>query len=502
MSTRESIAAPEAPSMRAPAKSGTSTRGFERPSSSPLVFKLAYLGSDVLAITAAHLLAIRAVEHFLRIPQSVLGPFDYHRFYIPFFAVVLYVFEGYKSPELRRPEQELERVCKAVTASFLGLVFFNFVVFRSEPFSRYLMVAWFVFSLFLLLSLRLVLRSVSGALWKAGLFRRRALLLGSAAGLTEYHQLLSIQRHHGYDIAGVLLEPWEIQSASAGIAGIPLMGTAAQWKRVVAETGATVLIVAYGGVPDGEEWVANLREDCKRMRVDVEFYSRTLATAHAQYEHDEFTGCFRFYAASPWSFAWQRFVKRSIDIGVGLIGSAITSLIAPFIWMLINLEDRGPLFYRSAYLAQDGTTRYYLKFRTMLVNADHILQKDESLRSRFTEKQKLVDDPRVTRIGRFLRRYSLDECPQFFSIVTGALSLVGPRTIRREEAVRYGDRLEKLLSRRPGLTGFWQVMGRQTTSYPERVMMDMFYVERWSIWLDVVIIAKTFWTVVKAEGAY
>jgi lipopolysaccharide/colanic/teichoic acid biosynthesis glycosyltransferase len=170
--------------------------------------------------------------------------------------------------------------------------------------------------------------------------------------------------------------------------------------------------------------------------------------------------------------------------------------------VLVNLEERGPLFYRSAYLEQDGSMRYYLKFRTMHVDADRILETDETLRTRFREQQKLIDDPRVTRIGRFLRRSSIDEFPQFFSVLKGDLTFVGPRTIRQEEAPRYGPLLEKLLTVKPGVTGFWQVMGRQTTTYQERVHMDMFYVEHWSIWLDLVIIGKTFWKVVKAEGAY
>src|SRR4029077_1209387 len=178
MSSRESIAAPQAPPMRAPARSGTSTAGFGgRRGSSPLLFKLVYLGSDVLAITVAHLLALKMVEHVLRVPLSALNPFDYYRFYIPFFAVVLYLFEGYKSPELRRPEQELERSCKAVAVSFLGLVPFNFVVFRSEAFSRYLLVSWFALALVLLPTMRFALRTMYEGLWKAGLCRRRALLV-------------------------------------------------------------------------------------------------------------------------------------------------------------------------------------------------------------------------------------------------------------------------------------------------------------------------------------
>jgi lipopolysaccharide/colanic/teichoic acid biosynthesis glycosyltransferase len=220
------------------------------------------------------------------------------------------------------------------------------------------------------------------------------------------------------------------------------------------------------------------------------------------YEHDEFSGCFRFYAQPEWSRTVQRVMKRGIDLTIGLIGSLVTLLLTPVLWVLVNLEEPGPLFYRSAYLGQDGNVRYYLKFRTMHVDADRALEMDPALRARFCEQHKLVDDPRITRIGRILRKFSLDEFPQFFSVLSGNLTFVGPRTIRQEEAVRYGPQLEKLLSVKPGLTGFWQVMGRQTTTYQERVDMDMFYIDRWSIWLDLTIIAKTFWKVLKAEGAY
>jgi exopolysaccharide biosynthesis polyprenyl glycosylphosphotransferase len=461
-----------------------------------------YVGGDLLAITLAHMLAVRVVGHFLHVPITALNPLQYHRFYIPFFAVVLYLFEGYKSPELRRPEQELEQSSKAVAVAFLGLVLFNFVVFRSEAFSRYLLASWFVLACVLLVAMRFTLRGIRKELWRAGLCRRRVVLVGSEAALSEYQQLLSIQRHQGYEVAGVLVDPANAVSPLEA-SYLPKVGSLDQWEQALAKTGATVLIVTTdAGVPGGEEWFGEMLRRCKQLRVDVELYSCVLATANMNYEHDEFSGCFRFYAKSEWSLALQRMLKRGIDVTIGLIGSLVTLLLMPVLWVLVNLEERGPLFYRSAYLGQDGNTRYYLKFRTMHVDADRILETDAALRTRFREQHKLVDDPRITKIGRILRKFSLDEFPQFFSVLVGDLTFVGPRTIRQEEAVRYGSRLEKLLSVKSGLTGFWQVMGRQTTTYEERVHMDMFYVERWSIWLDLVIIAKTFWKVLKAEGAY
>jgi exopolysaccharide biosynthesis polyprenyl glycosylphosphotransferase len=443
----------------------------------------------------AHILAVRVAYYLLHIPANALNPFEYHRFYVPFFAVVLYFFDGYKSPELRRPEQELERSCKGIGVSFLGLVLFNFVVFRPEVFSRYLLVLWFVIACVLVVAVRFTLRAVHERFWKGGWFRRRAILIGSEVNLCEYQELLSIQRHHGYEVVALLADSVETSPQSPPV-------SPDQLEKILLSTEADVVILASSSAPDAHRWLGELLRRCKQLRVDVELYSSGLASAHMNYELDEFSGSFRFHAKSEWSLIAQRIMKRLIDIVVGLVGSVLTLVLMPLIFVFANLEERGPLFYRSAYLAPDGSTLYYLKFRTMRVDADLLLETDSALRARFHEQQKLIDDPRVTKIGRILRKSSLDEFPQFFSVLVGDLTFVGPRTIRSQEAVRYGHRLEKLLSVKPGLTGFWQVMGRQTTTYEERVQMDMFYLDHWSIWLDLVIIAKTFWKVLKAEGAY
>src|SRR5713101_7196162 len=166
MSMRESIAPRETELLRPAPQTVVAERTYARLLAWPPLHKLAYLCGDLLAITLTHMLAVRAVEHFLHVPIGVLNPFEYHRFYIPFFAVVLYLFEGYKSPQLRRPEQELERSCKAVGVSFLGLVLFNFVIFRSEPFSRYLLAFWFALACILLPAMRFALRAIYEKLWK------------------------------------------------------------------------------------------------------------------------------------------------------------------------------------------------------------------------------------------------------------------------------------------------------------------------------------------------
>jgi lipopolysaccharide/colanic/teichoic acid biosynthesis glycosyltransferase len=200
--------------------------------------------------------------------------------------------------------------------------------------------------------------------------------------------------------------------------------------------------------------------------------------------------------------SWQKLVKRAIDLLMGVIGSFITVLITPIIAALLKCEDGGPVFYASEFVDCDGQVRYYLKFRTMKLNADQILRSDPRLKQEFQRQYKLKNDPRVLRVGRILRKYSIDEFPQFFSLLTGRLTFVGPRTISRAEFSRYGSYVSKLLSVKPGMTGYWQVMGRQRTTYEERIQLDMYYIDHWSIWLDFVIIAKTFWKVPRADGAY
>jgi exopolysaccharide biosynthesis polyprenyl glycosylphosphotransferase len=502
MSTRESVADRETRILTLAPRAERPQAAYARILAWLPLHKLTYLCSDLFAVTLAHMLGVRLIVYFLHVPQNALNPFEYHRFYIPFFAVVLYLFEGYKSPELRRPEQELEKSCKALAVGFLGLVLFNFVVLRSQSFSRYLLFTWFVLACILLVSLRFTLRAIYERLWRAGLCRRRAVLLGAPAGLKEYQRSLSIQRHRAYDVVGYISDSEVDETLPTGRHSHPWHVSLKDVERSLANAGAQLLIIAPDGIPGGETWLKELVGRCKQLRVDVELYSEVLATANLNYEHDDFSGCFRFYAAPEWSLMVQRAVKCGLDLAIGLVGSAVTLLLTPIMYALVNLEDRGPVFYRREFVGCDGQIHYYLKFRTMLKDADEILRRDSKMKAEFIHQYKLKRDPRLLRVGRFMRRYSLDEFPQFFSLLSGKLAFVGPRVISEEEKQRYGALLPKLLSCRPGMSGFWQVMGRQTTTYQERVEMDMFYVDRWSIWLDLVIIAKTFWMVLKAEGAY
>jgi exopolysaccharide biosynthesis polyprenyl glycosylphosphotransferase len=460
------------------------------------------LVGDVFAVLLSHWIAEALVQHFLRIPPSTLNPSTYTLFYLPFLLAVFYVLEKKQSAGLRRPEKELELVFKGVSFAFLLLVCANFVVFKREVFSRYLMVSWYLLALALLLVTRFGIRAFYGWLWRQGLARRRTLLVGSPGRLAELQTRLAIQRHPAYELLGIVPAGDGLGENEAGNF-LPVLGPPDRWFDIARAQGAEQVIICLA--KSGEEshqLVSDILKRCLPAGIDVQVYSDLFASREFNYELDGFSGFFRFYAAARWSKKAQAAAKAVLDRLAGLVGSTLTLLVFPVVALLIKLEDGGPVFFPREFVDCDGNVRYYRKFRTMYTRAEEILNKDPKLKAKYEEKHKLVDDPRVTRVGRFLRKYSIDEWPEFFSVLGGQLALVGPRVISRDEVKRYGPYLPKLLSVKPGLTGVWQVMGRQLTTYQERVRMDMFYIDHWSIWLDLWIVVKTFWKVFRAEGAY
>ncbi|KAA0764905.1 sugar transferase [Bacillus sp. SH5-2] len=200
------------------------------------------------------------------------------------------------------------------------------------------------------------------------------------------------------------------------------------------------------------------------------------------------------------------FLKRCMDILGAIIGLIIFSplfILIPILYM--KGEARGPVFFRQVRIGKDGKEFYIYKFRSMVVDAEGKLKKNEILYKKYVEnnyKLEPEEDPRITGIGRFLRRTSLDELPQFINVLKGDMSLVGPRPVVQEELREYGQRKDEFLSVKPGLTGYWQVSGRSDVGYPERVDIELYYVYNQSLLLDLKILVQTCLLVILRKGAY
>ncbi len=195
-----------------------------------------------------------------------------------------------------------------------------------------------------------------------------------------------------------------------------------------------------------------------------------------------------------------------MDILLVSIGSLVISPLLILLIIMVMIDSKGSPFYGQTRIGRGGKKFKALKFRSMVRDADIILkdylEKHPELRKEWDATFKLKNDPRVTRLGKFIRKYSLDEFPQLLNVLKGEMSLVGPRPIVDDEVNHYGDTFNPYTWVRPGITGMWQVSGRSDTAYTERVHLDEYYVRNWSIWLDIYILIKTFAAVLRKEGAY
>ena len=204
--------------------------------------------------------------------------------------------------------------------------------------------------------------------------------------------------------------------------------------------------------------------------------------------------------------SWNLKIKRMMDILIVSVGSILLLPFLLVIAFLIIISSPGPVLYRHKRLGKNGSYFYAYKFRSMVLDAQERLEKllnsDSEAKKEWDKNHKLVKDPRITGIGRFLRRTSIDEIPQFINILKGEMSLVGPRPIVDDEVEKYGEDFKRVFSVLPGLTGLWQVSGRSDTDYDTRVAYDNYYLQSWSPWLDLWVVFMTFGAVVRGRGAY
>jgi lipopolysaccharide/colanic/teichoic acid biosynthesis glycosyltransferase len=196
---------------------------------------------------------------------------------------------------------------------------------------------------------------------------------------------------------------------------------------------------------------------------------------------------------------WDRALKRAIDIAGSSLLLVVSAPLVLILALRIKLHDGGPAFFRRCVTGPMGEFDAF-KLRTMIVDADEVLQRDPLLRRRFEMNFKLKDDPRITAVGAMLRRTGLDELPQLWNVVKGQMSLVGPRMITPIELKKYGDASWIFSEMKPGLTGYWQISNHQQVSYDRRIAMDLFYTENWSLLFDLKILIKTPARVLRGSG--
>ncbi len=396
------------------------------------------------------------------------------------------------------PIDELRWISIATTLIYLVLGSAIFLFQELSLFSRSIFLLAWVFSLLLVHVSRAIVRSCCAPRpW----WGYPVIILG--AGKTGEMVVRTLQRRPRIGLRPVFILD-DNPEKQGHLHGVPVVGSIGMAPRLARIRRIPYAIVAMPGVPR------------PRLLELLERYGQTFA--HLLIIPDLFGFASLWVAAKDLGgilglevrqqllLPGPRFAKFMIDLFLTLIGGLLLLPILIGVAILIRLDSPGPIFYGQMRIGQGGRRFKAWKFRSMVRDADQVLERylqvHPELREAWETAHKLKNDPRVTRVGRFLRRTSLDELPQLWNILRGEMSLVGPRPIVDEEIWRYGDKLSLYSKVTPGLTGMWQVSGRNDISYEERVNLDAYYVRNWSVWLDIYILLKTVWVVFIGEGAY
>lgn len=366
--------------------------------------------------------------------------------------------------------------------------------------SRFFVLAYLVIAFVLLAIVRVIL---SKAMKKVKAFQIPVLIVG--AGQTAELVVRQILHDSGmrYRVVGFLEDRHPVDTM---IHGFPVLGGFGNMEEVIQETGVHTVLIAAPGLPQDDLSSLIYRAQSLVKQVDVipnlVAVPMSNVTAESFFDAKIMVLHIRNNLASP----WNQMLKRLYDIVLSFIGIVILLPFFLILGILIKIDSPGPCIYKRWVVGKNKHKFGFYKFRTMCINADEVLRdllnSNQEAREEFNKYYKLRDDPRITRLGKFLRKTSLDELPQLFNVLLGQMSLIGPRPITENEVPRYGNYIYEYFKVRPGISGLWQVSGRSNIDYQERVQMDTWYVHNWSVWLDMVLLWRTVAVVVKHKGAY
>lgn len=455
--------------------------------------------ADLLAIFGAFALAYHVrqrwgwgkLEHFYKYLWVML-------FVIPTWHFLLSRYRLYDSLRTVSPKKVLVALTKV---HIIGGIIIAAAIYCMEPngFSRGLFSTFLLFSYILLALGKLGLKIVLGLLRKKGFNFRNILIVGTAEKLSSFIHLLAQHVDWGLRIVGILHPVEELHTTGNNhdykiYVGLDKMAEICKTNHV----DEVVFCLPADFNLNVDDYIRDLEEMGVTVRMVLGIYEVHRARRVLSFFHDQ-VPILTFYSKA--FDASQLFLKRCLDVVGAVAGLLITALLFPGIACAIKWDSPGPLLFGQERVRESGRMFRCWKFRSMYVDAEE--RKKELIR--FNEMNgaifKIKDDPRITWVGKFLRKTSLDEFPQFWNVLRGEMSLVGTRPPTPDEVAAYENWHRKRICIKPGITGLWQISGRnQIQDFDEVVRLDLQYIDQWSLWLDMKILLKTIWVVFARKG--
>ena len=452
----------------------------------PVVDALVALGATALALAVVRPVPLDSTSGLVALvafPLALLASLWLARCYEPRVAAV-------GTDEVRRA-----LVGAARLAGVVGLVAY----LASWNVARSLLLLALPVAVLIMVLVRVTARLELGRMRARGEGRRQVLVLGTERSSAEMIRTLSLSKIDVFDVVGVLTD------ASLGdeVEGVPVVGRTSDVRGAVITSGATAVIVAPWS-PISQDGVRRLSWDTADLGVELYLSPNVMDVAGSRIDVQITAGIPMLHIDAPEFGGVARVVKTVFDRSVALLGLVLISPLLLAIALTVRLTSPGPAIFRQERVGKGGTTFTMYKFRSMRPDAEEVLAQiaDEHNKHDGGPMFKAKADPRVTRIGSVIRRFSLDELPQLWNVVKGDMALVGPRPPLPREVSQYDDAAHRRLLVRPGLTGLWQVSGRSDLTWEESVRLDLFYIDNWSVISDLAILGRTGSAVFNGKGAY
>ncbi len=470
---------------------------------SEIIFGALRLPVDYFAIVAAFLLAyyLRPITDLIPGVQYTFGselrpPFEEYLWLAlisAFFLVALFAFNHLYSLKItHRFSKEFVKIAFLVSAWLMFIIAYYFLVVHQLFFSRIALAHIWFFTIFFVSAGRLLIMAIQSFLLRFGIGRRRVLFIGANSLADQFYRVIRKDRY--YKVLGALDKSVYSRKKNQ----LKIIGTLDGLKKIVSKYGVEEIIQATPQLKDRE--ASELHMFCRSRQIKYSFIP-DLVRLQRTNVHVQMMDNIPLVSLRETSLdGWGHIYKRLFDFVLSLLLIILLTPVWIILVILIKLDSRGPAIYKSRRQYRDKVFNMY-KFRSMVTDADRKKQELMRENERKGPLFKIKDDPRVTRVGRFLRKTSLDELPQLFNVLIGNMSLVGPRPHLPEEIEQYKSHHYQVFALKPGMTGLAQISGRSNLDFEEEVKLDVYYIENWSLWLDIKLILKSIGVVFRADGA-
>lgn len=416
---------------------------------------------------------------------------------IPIWIVIYAAMGLYQTQNLLGGTREYSLIFNATALGMLFIISAGFLFPEGLILARgWVLLAW-VLAFLMVSSGRFAARRVVYSMRQDGHFQNPALIVG----VNEEGRML-VEQFQNWRTAGVRIVGYINDTADFGMAShIPWLGTLADLDRAIEKYSISDVILTNSALSQGMI-LALFRKYGTAKDIDLRMSSGLyeIITTGMQVKEDGLVPLLTINKVrmTGLDYILKTMLDYCIAIPMTLVGLPFLGLIA----LAVRLDSPGQIIYRRRVMGVNGREFDAFKFRTMHTNSDEFFLSNPELMAEYQENFKLKNDPRITHLGKFLRKTSLDELPQLFNVLLNQMSVVGPRMICPDELSKYNQWDINLLTVKPGITGMWQVQGRSNVSYEERVRMDMFYIRNWTIWLDLQILISTIPAVIARRGAF